>query len=85
MVLEKNPTDMHSSTTTLARATRVIPLMMLRVAFSRKIFSSMTLLQLKSLLPLLVLLLLPLLLRILLRPLLEKHACVALNLSHFHD
>ena len=84
-------TDMHSSTTTLARATRVIPLMMLRVVFSRKIFSSMTLLQLKSLLPLpallplLVLLLLPLLLRILLRPLLEKHACVTLNLSYFHD
>ena len=51
----------------------------------------MTLLQLKSLLPLpallplLVLLLLPLLLRILLRPLLEKHACVTLNLSYFHD
>jgi hypothetical protein len=82
-------TDMHSSTTILARATRVIPLMMLRVAFSRKISSSMTLLQLKSLLPLPallplpVLLPLPLRLQILLRPLLEKHACVNLNLPYY--
>jgi hypothetical protein len=57
--------------------------MMLRVAFSLKIFSSMTLLQLKSLLPLPALLPLPVLLRILLRPLLEKHACVNLNLPYF--
>jgi hypothetical protein len=73
--------------------------MMLRVAFSRKISSSMTLLQLKSLLPFQALLLpapLQILLRLPLRllpqppprppllPLLEKHACVTPDLSYFH-